>query len=126
MVFSLRPSSSRRLSTRPTLKSRFSIMASAHRVSSSRSRAGSEARKPIGFCRNRCQYSLGTAQGECGVLNGIADKRAGMVHLDEGDCVIGQIIGDESLAAYGFPVAFERRVKIFAPMAGGESVILVE
>ena len=40
--------------------------------------------------------------------------------------MLGEIVGDVTFAADGLAVVFERRIEVFAPMAGGEAVIFLE
>ena len=42
------------------------------------------------------------------------------------DGVRREVVGDVAFAAHGLAVVFERRVEVFAPMAGGEAVVFVE
>ena len=65
-----RPRSSSRRRTRPTLSSRFSIIASAQRAWSRSSCAGWVPCRASDRPRNLAQYFSGTAQGECGVVKG--------------------------------------------------------
>src|ERR1044071_4218209 len=83
MVLSSSLSSSRRFSTRPTLSSRFSIIASAQRVWSSCSWPPPVARFATSLSLKRRQYCSGTAHGECGVL-----KRLDELKLDDNTIVI--------------------------------------
>src|SRR5437764_1104119 len=56
----------------------------------------------------------------------VTEEWALFVLLDEFDRVLGEVINDESFALNEFAVVFERRVEVAAPVAGGESVVLVE
>ena len=40
--------------------------------------------------------------------------------------MVGEVVGDVALAADELAVVLQRRVEVFAPVAGGEAVVLVE
>src|SRR6187399_1186649 len=49
-----------------------------------------------------------------------------LILLDEGERVVREIVGDVSFAAHGLTVVLERRIEVFAPVAGGKPVVFIE
>src|SRR5688572_1901331 len=57
------------------------------------------------------------------VVRDVAEKWLSLVFIDEGQRVVGEIVGDEAFSAHWLAVAFEGWIEIFAPMTGGEAVV---
>src|SRR5262245_14949577 len=60
------------------------------------------------------------------VVRYIAEEWPIAIRLDEGDRLVGQIVGDVAFAAHGLAIVFKRRIEVFAPMPGREAVVFLE